>query len=404
MSISSEITALNTNLQNAKSAVTAKGGTIGDTGLAGLASEIATIPSGGGADTLPVEMEGMTGTGHVTAYDPQTGVITGDGFGTQSGTVWLLDRDTHTYKAQPTSSWSDTSITLTSPIDTSVIEGYTSLGVEDANHIWTTKIIIDGDIEPTSVLTVYRKNPTTGDVEKYGLNGNIGQSGLGGGAINRRIVIGATEFSSSDIVGVMIAGPLSTVGGAFLANLENLNQPIRLWREYWVNTTCMSDCLNFNQPIDFIGVETTYNRSIGDYFMAGCAHFNQPVVLATTVTSIGQYFLNNCTQFSQPLVIASHVGSIGNNFLGNTACPRIELHNTGSYGPYFLRALSSPYTIDVQTASAPPSNTAGSITAANPNAYTYIDGITIKGPYRQAWLDLYQDSVSPCRHIIDGGE
>ena len=48
MSISSEITALNTNLTAAKNAVTTKGGTVGDTGLAGLASEIASIPSGGG--------------------------------------------------------------------------------------------------------------------------------------------------------------------------------------------------------------------------------------------------------------------------------------------------------------------------------------------------------------------
>lgn len=46
MSISSEITALQTNLANAKDAVTAKGGTVGNTGLAGLASEIAGIPSG----------------------------------------------------------------------------------------------------------------------------------------------------------------------------------------------------------------------------------------------------------------------------------------------------------------------------------------------------------------------
>lgn len=46
MSIATEITALNTNLNAAKAAVTAKGGTVGDTGLAGLAAEIATIPSG----------------------------------------------------------------------------------------------------------------------------------------------------------------------------------------------------------------------------------------------------------------------------------------------------------------------------------------------------------------------
>lgn len=51
MSIASEIENLNTNLQAAKSAVTAKGGTVGDTGLAGLAEEIANIPSGGGGGT-----------------------------------------------------------------------------------------------------------------------------------------------------------------------------------------------------------------------------------------------------------------------------------------------------------------------------------------------------------------
>lgn len=47
MSIASEITALNNNLTAAKLAVTTKGGTVGDTGLAGLATEIASIPSGG---------------------------------------------------------------------------------------------------------------------------------------------------------------------------------------------------------------------------------------------------------------------------------------------------------------------------------------------------------------------
>lgn len=49
MSIASEITALNTNLTAAKDAVVTKGGTTGDTGLAGLAAEIESIPSGGGS-------------------------------------------------------------------------------------------------------------------------------------------------------------------------------------------------------------------------------------------------------------------------------------------------------------------------------------------------------------------
>lgn len=50
MSIATEIQDLNTNLTAAKNAVTTKGGTVGDTGLAGLATEIASIPSGGDDD------------------------------------------------------------------------------------------------------------------------------------------------------------------------------------------------------------------------------------------------------------------------------------------------------------------------------------------------------------------
>lgn len=52
MTIASEIQNLQTNLQAAKSAVTSKGGTVGDTGLAGLASEIGTIPSGGSTEVV----------------------------------------------------------------------------------------------------------------------------------------------------------------------------------------------------------------------------------------------------------------------------------------------------------------------------------------------------------------
>ena len=50
MTIASEIEDLATNLEAAKSAVTTAGGTVGDTGLAGLADEIATIPTGGGGE------------------------------------------------------------------------------------------------------------------------------------------------------------------------------------------------------------------------------------------------------------------------------------------------------------------------------------------------------------------
>lgn len=57
MTIASEISDLQTNLTAAKNAVTAKGGTVGNTGLAGLASEIAGIPSGGGSTPTFAKVE-----------------------------------------------------------------------------------------------------------------------------------------------------------------------------------------------------------------------------------------------------------------------------------------------------------------------------------------------------------
>ena len=52
MAIADTITELNEALQDAKTAVTTAGGTVGDTGLAGLATEIGTIPSGGADPTF----------------------------------------------------------------------------------------------------------------------------------------------------------------------------------------------------------------------------------------------------------------------------------------------------------------------------------------------------------------
>lgn len=70
MSIASEITALNNNLEAAKAAIEAAGGTVGDTGLAGLATEISSIPSGGGEPT-----PGENDYGVLTYYPRTTGEV-----------------------------------------------------------------------------------------------------------------------------------------------------------------------------------------------------------------------------------------------------------------------------------------------------------------------------------------
>jgi len=70
--IAEEITDLQDNLAAAKAAVTAAGGTVGDTGLAGLAAEIATVPSGGGGTQSDWEEMDSTSGAYVknrTHYD-----------------------------------------------------------------------------------------------------------------------------------------------------------------------------------------------------------------------------------------------------------------------------------------------------------------------------------------------
>lgn len=84
MSIASEITALNSNLTAAKSAVTAKGGTVGDTGLAGLAAEIESIPSGGGSTEV-------TGYGKLLYYWDVTENFQMSGMGCE---VDIVDEET----------------------------------------------------------------------------------------------------------------------------------------------------------------------------------------------------------------------------------------------------------------------------------------------------------------------
>lgn len=70
MTIASELEDLASNLQAAKSAIVALGGTVGDTGLAGLASEIRTIPvePGPEPEPTPYGVQDVNATGSVVNH------------------------------------------------------------------------------------------------------------------------------------------------------------------------------------------------------------------------------------------------------------------------------------------------------------------------------------------------
>lgn len=71
MTIASILEDMSDAVDDAKLAIAAKGGTVGDTGLAGLATEVATIPSGGGGVSRPTtwaEFAAMTSANMQKCY------------------------------------------------------------------------------------------------------------------------------------------------------------------------------------------------------------------------------------------------------------------------------------------------------------------------------------------------
>ncbi len=382
MTIESELIDLATNLQNAKDAVTAKGGTVGDTGLAGLAAEIQTIPNGGG------QAEPSNG-GHITGYDTTTGVITGDGFGSTQGTVYLLDRDTNSYVSQPVSSWSSSSITLTTPIDTTSIEGDTSLSVVDSNGEWATKWLVKGS-PITGYGLVYVQDSITGVVRKIYFTSADDVNVLIGGSnrYSSAKTIGSDTFYLDEIVGFQYGTSFtnSSLGNYFLSAFVNLNQPVVLPSTVTsLGNYAFNETYNFNQPLDISHV-TSFGSGFSDMY-----HFNQPIIFSTTatniptslltnaysfdqplefpsvttisagllsnarsfnqnitipdtVTSIGNNFLSGATNFNSDIVLSSHLTTIGNSFLSGAASFNKRLAfptNLASIGDEFMSSCSS---------------------------------------------------------------
>lgn len=333
MSIASEITALNTNLQAAKNAVEDKGGTVGDTGLAGLAAEIQTIPNGGG------QSEPSNG-GHITGYDTTTGVITGDGFGTAAGTVYLLDRDTNAYVSLSTSSWRKDSITLTTPIDLSSIEGTTSLSVVDSNGKWATKWVITGTIPVQGWGKLYIQNRDTNVVTTITMTSSNSFSNATNQQNNpygyQNTIEGIT-FYRDELVGLQYGEDYnsSSAYSGILNGCSNMNQPVVVPTGAKIGQRFLSSCINFNQPV----VLPSDLTLLDNYFMNQCYSFNQPITLPEGLTATPYYFMDSCYSFNQPLTIPNTVTSIAGNFLSSCDAfnqPLTLPTSVTSLGTYFL--------------------------------------------------------------------
>lgn len=303
MSIASEIQDLNTNLTAAKNAVTAKGGTVGDTGLAGLATEIASIPSGGG----------------ITSY----------------GTVKYTENG------------------VDKTVEMVTEEDYLELTVGGAGNVI--------EINNTSINKDRIKEVTVGDGVEY-LPDNFCYACNYITSVN---LPSSVHYIGSNIFNynIMLNSPLNLqnvhyIGTNFLLNCSSFNQPISLPKVDRINDSFMLGCSSFNSAI-------TLNDGllmIGTCFMQGCSSFAQPFTIPSGLISTtavahnpAERFMHNCNSFVGSLVCNAPVDSSkipnDNYALGTTNSSAVMYTTgvtlTGPYAEQWKAALpdrtSSPY-------------------------------------------------------------
>ena len=310
----------------------------------------------------------------ITGYDTTTGTISGKNFGALTGTVYLLNRDTHTYTSLSVAGWNNTGIALTNPIDLSTIEGTTCFFVRTSKGANSNKYVITGNIAVTGWGIIYYQNPKTLAITKYymGASGEMDYL-VGTSSYNyfygKSIPIGVEMVHSSHIVGVQFGTSVSsyTIPAYFLNGLINLDQPVVLTSGMTLGSSAsyfMYNCRSFNSPLILQGTNKT---RFGNYFMGKCYSFNQPLDLSmvkywtqtyflwncmafnndlelttgvnASSRSFGGNFMNNCVSFNQPLTLPANINQITNGFMyGATAFNQpIEFPSSiAAIGTYFM--------------------------------------------------------------------
>ncbi len=357
MSIASEITALNTNLQAAKNAVVAKGGTVGDTGLAGLASEIGTISGGGEEYVAPygnLEYDGESRDWVVLNADCYDGYIDESTMRIANYQLWFEWMDNahhlsdmyHDYAF----SWASES------------EG----GTVEWTVVWTNEYG-DQQTETLSGCTTEEDLEATTGIH---IDWIVDEEG---GEERKRC-----DFTVEDHIELLNGQK----GG-----IKYLYSPLDFYNLWNPGV----DDITGNQT--YLGIDATLITkytfgpdtpdTIPRGFLASCGNLEYiDLSRATNVTTIGSHFCEYMNKLKGPIEIPSSVTSIGSHFLNNAS---------DFTGPLI-----------VNTAHSPTDN--NSLSTAYSYAGMYATGVTIKGSGRSSWLtNLPNKDSIPYRKLIDGG-
>ena len=341
MSIASEITALNNNLTAAKSAVTAKGGTVGDTGLAGLAAEIESIPSGGGGDD--------PGNWGLVYYWPET-KLTVEHIDANNCTASVVDEDLlkKAIESMPYASQGQFNF------DFNFQQGEGWMNWELSEEPMTTADLLNYGIEVTDF------DEKTAEYAMIMIMGNI--------EIDKTVPVVKLQVQSEEEF-LRLRDP-----GRVEESFEPL-VPLGRIQKYMIGravTTLPNDFISPGNSGALEEIDTTYAQNvttIGDYvFAAGGEGFNVTCNMDfPSVISIGTSFMEN-THFAGVMNLPE-VKTIGDNFgsfwLRLPSMPKVE-----TIGKYFM-AYSNIESVSF-TSLCPKLKTLGQFAFAN-SQLRYLD-------------------------------
>lgn len=330
-------------VNSAKDAITNKGGTVGDTGLAGLAEEIETIPSGGGSE----------------------------------------DWGTVTYRAISASE--DVTLTIQSAYE------YGTLCTADSNPV----------IEDTEILMTEIKEVKLGRSATFAGNEFLrGASNLTKleGTENLEIIGYGFLWDCSSFNQELDLSHIKKIDSQFLHGCTSYNQSIDLSSADNIGSYFLLGCSLFNNSIHLPNVEF-----IGTSFLSGCSAFNQPLSLPETLTNIGPSFLQNCTSFNQSIDL-SHIQHIGNSFMEGCSSFSQSLTipsgvtSIGTRFMYNCNNFTGTLTCESGSGLSTSNQTLGTQTSSAP---MYTTGVTLAGSHASDWKTKYADRTSsPYRKLI----
>ena len=348
MAIADTILELNDALQDAKTAITTAGGTVGDTGLAGLATEIATIPSGGGGVTV-VEKD-------INFYDYDGTLVESWTLAELADKTALPANPSHTGLTAQGWNWTLADLkTQNTKMNVGQMyiptDGKTHLFVEvDADHLTPnlaiglngTAIVDWGDGTATTTLTGNDIDTSQNSYHTYASSGSY------------EVTIEIPEGSEGKIRGnstyVCFLWKGDAAQSVQMGDVKNLSYAAQL-KHLQIGARMSLTTLHLLRGLLDITLPLSISIDSSNYTFQDCSRLKF-VTLPSSVTSIGYSTFFGCYSLTS-ISLPSSVTSIGNNAFTNCySLTSISLpssvtsigHNAFS-GGYSLTSISLPSSV-----------------------------------------------------------